>query len=652
MWSVKRRIGAGFALLMLLFLAVVTVQLYVTDHLQVEQTGRAARIDRALEANREVLQHMTDAETGVRGLQLTGDKLFLTPYDSGRAGAYNAFDRIATLSGDDKVHRLLVAEREAASRWLNAYAVPIVNAGVADRSEPRAAQGKEMFDRIRRANAAVDEALRTEQRTTAAADERTSRYAQLVFAGLTVAFLVAALALATMYHRQLLGPLEHIRAILGRLADGDRSARADPAGPAEMRAVAVTLNGLAAQTERLLDAEHARAARSELRQAVAAALQEEHDPAATAARVAELIGRALHADAVYGRVTVDAGAGADVCWPAGAAPLPPAVLSRAAGAAGQVLPVPEVPGAVVVGLSGDHECPPGLLAVIRSGETRWRPEERRLLAALGREIDHAARRERLRLRQVRLIGELRRLDERKDAFVSTVTHELRTPLTSILGYTEMLGDGDGGDLSPLQRRGVAAILRNAERLRDTVANLLLLDHSATRVSGTAIPVELAAVAAGVAAESDAHARAKGVVVSMNVTPVWVDGDARQLERALRNLVDNAIKFTEPGGLVACRIARDGDQVRIEVRDTGIGIPADDLAGLFTPFHRGSNAMDRAVQGPGLGLAIVQNIVSEHGGTVAVRSVVAEGSTVTVTLPVLTPAPAPDVPAVEPADAAT
>jgi len=652
MWSVKRRIGAGFALLMLLFLALVTVQVYVTERLQVDQTERAARIDRALEANREVLQHLTDAETGVRGLQLTGDRLFLTPYDSGRAGAYTAFDRIATLSGDDEVHRLLAAEREAASRWLSGYAAPIVDAGVADRSQPRAARGKEMFDLIRVANAAVDAALRAEQRATAAADERTGRLAQLVFAGLTVAFLVAALALGTMYHRQLLGPLEHIRAVLGRLAEGDRSARAVPAGPAEMRAVAVTLNGLAAQTEHLLDAEQARAARSDLRQAVAAALREENDPAAAAARVVELIGRALHADTVYGRVTVDAGAGTDVCWPADAAPPPPAVLNRAAGGAGHVLPVPEVPGAVVVGLSGDHECPPGLLAVIRSGETRWRPEERRLLAALGREIDHAARRERLRLRQVRLIGELRRLDERRDAFVSTVTHELRTPLTSILGYTEMLGDGDGGDLSPLQRRGVAAILRNAERLRDTVGNLLLLDRSATRVSGTAVPVELAAVAAGVAAESDAQARAKGVEVSMDVIPVWVDGDARQLERALRNLVDNAIKFTEPGGRVACRIGRDGDRIRIDVRDTGIGIPADDLPALFTPFHRGSNAIDRAVQGPGLGLAIVQNIVGEHGGTVAVRSAVGEGSTVTVTLPVLAPAPAPDRPAVEPADAAT
>jgi len=312
-----------------------------------------------------------------------------------------------------------------------------------------------------------------------------------------------------------------------------------------------------------------------------------------------------------------------------------------------VLSVPNEPGGIAVPLAGDHECPPGLICLVRRNSPGWTPEERRLLAALGREIDHAARRQRLHLRQARLISQLRVLDERKDAFVSTVTHELRTPLTSILGYTEMLADGDGGELSPPQRRGVTAILRNAERLRDTVANLLLLDRAASRVSSTVAPVELAAVAAAVAAETTPVARAKSLTMSMDVAPVRVSGDARQLERALRNLVENAIKFTAGGGRVTCRVGRYGDQARLVVSDSGIGIPADDLPGLFTPFHRAANAMDQAVQGSGLGLAIVHNIVSEHGGTVTVRSVLGEGSTVTVMLPVLTTEPAePGVPAGE------
>jgi signal transduction histidine kinase len=640
---VKRRITGGFAALMVLFAAVVLVQLVVTDGLRTEQDRLAARLAHARNANQAVLQHMTDAETGVRGFQLTGEQMFLGPYDSGRVGAFTSFDEVEKNTAAAEVRRLLVAERRAAAHWLYAYAVPIVNAGMADRNEPRLARGKAMFDDIRTANAAVDAAVAAEQRAAAAAARRQSRDVQLLFAGLAVALLAAALVLAAMHQRNLLAPLEHIRLTLGRLAAGDHAARAVPAGPAEMRAVIGSLNALAAQTERLLDAEQARSVRHELRQAVAAALQDGQDPDATARRVADLIGRALGADAVHGRVAIGAGLGVTVSWPPGTPPLPADTVAEiVAGRPGAVRALREVPGAIAVPLAGDHECPPGLIYLVRRDAPRWTPAERRLLAALGREVDHAARRERLHLRQARLIGELRALDERKDAFVATVTHELRTPLTSILGYTEMLADGDGGDLTSLQRRGVTAILRNAERLQDTVANLLLLDRSAGRVSGVATPVELAVVAAGVAADTTPIAQAKGVELGMDVTPVWVSGDARQLERVLRNLVGNAIKFTGPGGRVTCHIGPDGERVRMIVTDTGIGIPAGDLPGLFTPFHRGANAMDQAVQGPGLGLAIVRTIVTEHGGTVDVGSVPGEGSTFTVTLPALVAEPDPQV----------
>ena len=247
---------------------------------------------------------------------------------------------------------------------------------------------------------------------------------------------------------------------------------------------------------------------------------------------------------------------------------------------------------------------------------------------LGREIEHAVRRRRLAYRQTRLINELRVLDERKDAFVSTVTHELRTPLTSILGYTEMLADGDGGDLSPLQQRGVAAILRNALRLQETVADLLLLNSATQR---TDAPVDLAVLMSGVCADLDRAARTRDIEISGDGA-ASVRGDAGQLQRALHNLVDNAIKFSGPGGRVTWRLAADGDAATVTVTDTGIGIPAGDMPGLFTPFHRAANAMHQAVQGSGLGLAIVHNIITEHGGTVAVQSHLGRGSTFTVRLP--------------------
>ncbi|MET8154568.1 HAMP domain-containing sensor histidine kinase [Actinoplanes sp. NPDC049668] len=223
------------------------------------------------------------------------------------------------------------------------------------------------------------------------------------------------------------------------------------------------------------------------------------------------------------------------------------------------------------------------------------------------------------------------LDERVNALVATVTHELRTPLTNILGYAELLADGDGGELSPAQRRGVGAILRNARRLQDIVSDLLLLDRAAGAPGAGAVPVGLSTVIAALHAEFAPVARERGIALAGEAEPVRVAGDARQLERALRNLLDNAMKFTHRGE-IRYRLRADGARAVLTVTDTGIGIPAGDLAGLFTPFHRASNAMEQAVPGPGLGLAVVRGIVTEHGGTVTARSRLGHGSTFTVTLP--------------------
>jgi two-component system phosphate regulon sensor histidine kinase PhoR len=285
-------------------------------------------------------------------------------------------------------------------------------------------------------------------------------------------------------------------------------------------------------------------------------------------------------------------------------------------------------------------CSPGLIYLVRHSDPTWREDERLLLAALGREIDNATRQRRLQHRQARLIEQLRALDERKDAFVSTVTHELRTPLTSILGYTEMLADGDGGELSVLQQRGVSAILRNAHRLQDTVGDLLLLNAADTRAGAPHTGVDLAAVMAGVLGELEPLARAKDITVTGTSGPAWVSGEPSQLGRMMHKLLDNAVKFTRPGGHITYRLCTEARSVRFAVTDTGIGIPAEDLPGLGTAFHRAANAVHQAVQGSGLGLAIVHAIAREHGGAVAVESQVGQGSTLTITLPAVE-APAPE-----------
>jgi len=632
--SVNRRVSAAFLVLLLLFSAVVTVQLFVGERLAEGRERHVDRVDAVRHANDAVLQNMTNAETGVRGFQLTGQRDFLGPYDSGRVGAFTSFDEAEAGTTRTDIKRLLFVERQAAGRWLTAYAVPIVLAGVADANPERAGRGKAMFDDFRAANAAVDRAVAAEMATVVAADRRQAWLAQLLFAGLDMAFIAVTLVLLAIGRRQLLGPVEHIRLTLQRLAAGDRSARAVPSGPGEMRVVIGTLNHLAAESARLLDAEQARNRRNDLRQGVAAELHGSLETDRTAERIARLIGTALGADAVHAHVAVEPGKTVAVSWPPDAPSLSGrTVQDVTSGQPGIVLSVPHVAGAVAIPLGGDTDCPPGLIYLVRHHNPVWGPEERVLLAGLGREIDHAVRQQRLQHRQARLINELRELDERKDAFVATVTHELRTPLTSILGYTEMLADGDGGELSPQQGRGVAAILRNALRLQDTIGDLLLLDRANSRLGVPYATVDLAGPAAAAAAGLANVARAKDLAVTVSLAgPAWVYGDAGQLERVLRNLLDNAIKFTGPGGRIGYRLAVTEAGAVVSVTDTGIGIPADDLPGLGTPFHRAANAMDQAVQGSGLGLAIVHNIVGEHGGTVAAESRVGQGSTFTMTLP--------------------
>ncbi|MFI5890336.1 ATP-binding protein [Actinoplanes sp. NPDC051513] len=638
--NLKRRVAAGFGVLCVLFLALVVLQLVVGDRVQARHEERLGRIERLIDENRQFLQSMTDAETGVRGFQLTGKRAYLMPYDSGRAGAFVALNRLdaADTDVDRKLDGLVSAERAAADRWLYAYAIPIVNAGVADADAERAARGKVIFDQLRAANRAVSAELDAGRAAVVAADRRDLRRLHLLFGLLAVLVIGTGLSLAWLHERHLVRPLEHIRHTLRRLADGERSARARAAGPPEMRAVIGTLNDLAAETERLITAEQARAATGELRQRVAAELRSERDPAETGHRVARILAESLGGDAAYGKITVGHGAGLTVSWPPDAPPLDPALV-RDVRAGGPYV-VRELAEGLAVALSGDDDCAPGLLLITRAGP--WSETERDLLENLGREIDHTVRQARLRLRQSRLISELRVLDEQKDVFVSTVTHELRTPLTSILGYTEMLTDGESGDLSPAQQRGLSAILRNAHRLQATVADLLLLDRGNEHIGTDPEPVDLATMLTGVHDDAAPSARAKNVAGLLEAAPVWVRGDPVQLERALRKLVDNAIKFTPAGGRFELRLSSDGANAVITVTDTGMGIPADDLPGLFTPFHRAANAMDQAVQGPGLGLAIVRNIVLDHGGTVSARSELGNGSTFTVTLPALIPAHASSV----------
>ncbi|MDF1606001.1 ATP-binding protein [Nocardioides sp. YIM 152315] len=233
------------------------------------------------------------------------------------------------------------------------------------------------------------------------------------------------------------------------------------------------------------------------------------------------------------------------------------------------------------------------------------------------------------------VERLRELERVKSDFVSTVSHELRTPLTSIIGYLEVLEDGAVGDLGKAQVTLVDRVNRNSRRLLVLVEDLLTLSQiESSRLTINAVPTDLRDV---VSTAFDAVAwtlenRSLEVVVDVPDDPVRQEVDPAELERMLVNLLTNAVKFTPDGGRIALRLAGDDLGSTLVVTDTGLGIPDAEQGQLFTRFFRSSIATERAVQGTGLGLTIVQAIVALHGGSIDVESSTDRGTTVTVRLP--------------------
>ncbi|RVU17215.1 ATP-binding protein [Methylobacterium oryzihabitans] len=226
---------------------------------------------------------------------------------------------------------------------------------------------------------------------------------------------------------------------------------------------------------------------------------------------------------------------------------------------------------------------------------------------------------------------LAEIDRQKTLFFSNVSHEFRTPLTLMLGpLEEILARAPPDD----DRRLVEVAHRNGLRLLKLVNALLDFSRiEAGRTQAVYEPTDLAALTADLASSFRSATERAGLDLAVACPPlpepVHVDRD--MWEKIVLNLISNAFKFTLRGG-IAVRLTREGGHVRLSVADTGTGIPAHELPRLFERFHRVEGAQGRSFEGSGIGLALVQELVRLHGGSVAVESVPGGGSTFTVTLP--------------------
>ena len=237
----------------------------------------------------------------------------------------------------------------------------------------------------------------------------------------------------------------------------------------------------------------------------------------------------------------------------------------------------------------------------------------------------------------RSLERMREVDAVKDAFVSSVSHELRTPITSIHGYLELLVDGTMGDLTPDQRMAVEKVAANSERLLALIDDLLTLSRLQEDGLNLAPRVlDLRRVVADACSVVAPGVETGGLVLEVDLPsePVPFLGDRDMLERAMVNLVGNAVKFTPRGGRIEVALGPHEDGSRVVVRDTGIGIPLAEQEHLFTRFFRSSLAQREAIPGSGLGLSIAHAVVRKHGGDLRVESAEGEGTTFYLELPAL------------------
>jgi signal transduction histidine kinase len=238
--------------------------------------------------------------------------------------------------------------------------------------------------------------------------------------------------------------------------------------------------------------------------------------------------------------------------------------------------------------------------------------------------------------------QLAELDRLKAEFVSVASHEIKTPLSVIRGYVSLLADGIYGETNDAQKKTLEAVSDQVDRLTRLVHRLL--DISRFEAGGGRLEVRRINVRDFLEELTGGFrvlAFQNGIDFTVRVAddvPVNLEGDADRLNEVLGNILSNAFKFTQRGGRISLDTQRDGAGVVVEVRDTGVGIPADKLPKIFEKFYQVDNAAQPRSVGSGLGLAIAREIVEAHGGMIGAESEVGKGTMFRVTLPERPPVP--------------
>ena len=551
-----------------------------------------------------VLQHVTDAETGQRGYLLTGDRSYLKPYERAQSSVPRAVKRLRQLTADnpaqqarvERVEQLIAAKLEELRLTLSQR-----DAGdeAALQDTVRAGLGKSYMDKIRAKLAAACKTERRLLRQRIAARRGHARNATWLMLGTTTTALLlmslAALILTALLRRARAAEALHreseerLRVTLRSIGDGVIAT--DPQG------VVVFMNPVAQQLTAWQESlARGRPLEEVFRIISAETRQTVESPAARVIREGVVVGLANHT----------------------------LLLTRD----GREIQIDDS-GAPIQDAGGELM---GVVLVFRDVSEREAAESEHRRAVWAEAAREAAERTANDLATARADAE--RANEAKDAFLAILSHELRSPLSAMLAWVGILQRRAD---DPATRERAVSILERSVRTQTQLINDLL-DVSRI-VSGKLqldrVPLDLVTEVPESLEGLQPVADAKGVTLARDlcVGPLVVMADDARLDQVVRNLVENAVKFTPAGGRVTVRLAQVGREAEIVVTDTGDGFPAELRSAIFARFHQSTTPRTRRHGGLGLGLAIVRHLVEEHGGSVMADSAgPGRGATFTVRLP--------------------
>jgi signal transduction histidine kinase/CHASE3 domain sensor protein len=601
-------VAAGIVVASLVIGSVVSWRSYES----VRRQDRAEqRSEQAVVAASRIERLVLDLETGTRGFVLTRDPSFLEPWRSAQRLLPGQIDVLRAQMSGPKPEQIDAMWRS----YLRDWSKPVID--LARRDKPaattrvRQGEGKRRIDALR---AALEQVLETNVRAAEASRERIEdsehRGLLVAVAGAAVR-IVIVLLIAALFLRTAIGPLRRIALATRKVAGGELETEVAEEGVGEVRELAGAFN---AMSRSLLRNQRALEDQNVDLERLANVLRAVLDSTVDGILLSDADGNVQLANRPVINLTRDLGMTYEGT-----------VVDRLLSVESRVAH-PEQYRAAMERLRDNASEPTfdefedTVSGRVFQGFTAPVLDDRG--AFLGR------------IWTLRDVTEQRELDRLKEDFVATVSHELRTPLTSMMGFLEMIREGEAGELNDEQQRFLAIVYRSSERLQRLVGDLLFvarLDANGLQLQFG--EVRLADIVRETVESTAALARSRELDLRPDLREVpALSGDRERLSQLVGNLVGNAIKFTPAGGHVTVRTFAAGGNAVVEVEDTGIGIPPAEQSQLFQRFFRSSTATEHAIPGTGLGLVISRAIAEAHGGSIEVRSRPGEGTCFRVELP--------------------